>query len=137
MKINTVLFDLDGTLLPMDQDIFIKNYFGLLAKKLIPYGYEPDSFIKSIWKCTHDMIKNDGSKTNEQVFWDGFFEIYHEKAKSAVDTFEDFYRNDFAKVKNVCGYNKQAREIIDMLKEKGAKEGDTIKIKDIVFEMVD
>ena len=27
--------------------------------------------------------------------------------------------------------------VIDMLKEKGAKEGDTIKIKDIVFEMVD
>ena len=27
--------------------------------------------------------------------------------------------------------------VIDMLKEKGAKEGDTIKIKDIIFEMVD
>ena len=34
MNIKAVLFDLDGTLLPMDQDIFVKSYFGLLAKKL-------------------------------------------------------------------------------------------------------
>ena len=26
MSITTVLFDLDGTLLPMDQDVFIKDY---------------------------------------------------------------------------------------------------------------
>ena len=32
MKITTVLFDLDGTLLPMDQDVFIKDYFGRLAR---------------------------------------------------------------------------------------------------------
>ena len=36
MSITTVLLDLDGTLLPMDQDIFIKKYFGLLAQKLAP-----------------------------------------------------------------------------------------------------
>ena len=31
MKITTVLFDLDGTLLPMDQDDFIKAYSGGLT----------------------------------------------------------------------------------------------------------
>ena len=36
MKLDTVLFDLDGTLLPMDQDVFIKAYFGRLARKLAP-----------------------------------------------------------------------------------------------------
>ena len=41
MAITTVLFDLDGTLLPMDQDVFVKTYFGLLAKRLAPLGYEP------------------------------------------------------------------------------------------------
>ena len=48
MSIKVVLFDLDGTLLPMDQDIFVKTYFGLLAKKLAPYGYEPDKLIQSV-----------------------------------------------------------------------------------------
>ena len=32
-KYEAILFDLDGTLLPMDNDLFIKTYLGLLAKK--------------------------------------------------------------------------------------------------------
>ena len=34
MDLKVILFDLDGTLLPMDQDVFVKTYFGLLAKNL-------------------------------------------------------------------------------------------------------
>ena len=48
-QIKVVLFDLDGTLLPMDQDEFVKAYFGGIAKKLAPYGYEPNKLVKSIW----------------------------------------------------------------------------------------
>ena len=40
--ITTILFDIDGTLLPMDQDIFIKAYMGGFAKKMVPHGYDPD-----------------------------------------------------------------------------------------------
>ena len=35
MAITTVLFDLDGTLLPMDLDTFIKAYFGAIAKRIV------------------------------------------------------------------------------------------------------
>ncbi len=31
INITTVLLDLDGTLLPMDQDVFVKDCFGRLA----------------------------------------------------------------------------------------------------------
>ncbi len=47
MKITTVLFDLDGTLLPMDQDLFIKAYFKGLAARLAPHGYDPAALINS------------------------------------------------------------------------------------------
>ncbi len=40
MVLKAVLFDLDGTLLPMDQDIFVKTYFKGLAKALAPHGYD-------------------------------------------------------------------------------------------------
>ena len=40
--LSTVFFDLDGTLLPMDQDAFTKDYFKRLAGKLAPLGYEPE-----------------------------------------------------------------------------------------------
>lgn len=35
---NTVLFDLDGTLLPMDQEAFIRLYFGALTQKFPHMG---------------------------------------------------------------------------------------------------
>ena len=46
MKIKAVLFDLDGTLLPMDQDEFVKAYFKLLAARMVPKGYEPGELVE-------------------------------------------------------------------------------------------
>ena len=40
MEIKNVLFDLDGTLLPMDMEEFTNGYFGLLTQKLAPRGYK-------------------------------------------------------------------------------------------------
>ena len=58
MKITTVLFDLDGTLLPMDQDEFTNGYFGLLMAKIAPKGYEPKKTIDAVWAGTAAMVKN-------------------------------------------------------------------------------
>ncbi len=80
MKLKAVLFDLDGTLLPMDMDVFVNGYFKFLVKKMIPHGYEPDLLIKSVWKATGAMVANDGSCTNEEAFWKAFCGIYGEKA---------------------------------------------------------
>ena len=44
MKIKAILFDLDGTLLPMDQDDFIKAYLGGLVGLLAPFGYKNVKF---------------------------------------------------------------------------------------------
>ena len=46
MHATTVLFDLDGTLLPMDQERFVRAYFGLLAKTMAPLGYAPDRLLR-------------------------------------------------------------------------------------------
>ena len=54
--IKAILFDLDGTLLPMDQDEFTKGYFKLLAAKLAPYGYEPKTLIDTVWAGTAAMV---------------------------------------------------------------------------------
>jgi phosphoglycolate phosphatase-like HAD superfamily hydrolase len=58
--ITTVLFDLDGTLLPMDQDAFTRGYFKFLAAKLAPHGYEPKQLVEAIWTGTEAMVRNDG-----------------------------------------------------------------------------
>ena len=121
MAIKAVLFDLDGTLLPMDQDIFIKAYFGGIAAKLAPCGYEPKALIGAIWQGTEDMIRNDGSRTNEEAFWKRFCEIYGERARDDEPTFEDFYKNEFQGVKAVCGFAKESKEIVDSLRARGIR----------------
>ena len=121
MDIKTVLFDLDGTLLPMDQDIFVKTYFGLLAKRLAPLGYEPTELIKAVWAGTKAMIKNTGEKTNEEVFWDDFASRYGEEARNDLPEFDAFYREIFDQVKEVCGFNPRAKEVVNLLKEKGIR----------------
>ena len=118
-KIKVVMFDLDGTLLPMDQDVFVKSYFGLLAKKMAEYGYEPKTLVENIWKCTYGMIKNDGSKTNEKVFWDGFVQFYGEKCLEHEPVLAKFYENEFLAVKDVVGFNPKAKEVVHLLKNQG------------------
>ena len=40
--IKNILFDLDGTLLPMDMEKFTQGYFKRLVMKAAPHGYEPE-----------------------------------------------------------------------------------------------
>lgn len=121
MKITTILFDLDGTLLPMDQDVFIKMYLKSLAKHMSQYGYEPNSLIKAIWSGTNDMILNNGVESNEKVFWNKFSQIYGEEKLKDESKFEEFYINEFPKLKEVCGYNPLIHELFNIIRQKGLR----------------
>jgi HAD superfamily hydrolase (TIGR01549 family) len=121
MAITTVLFDLDGTLLPMDQEVFLKAYLGGLCKKLAPLGYDPKAVTDGIWKGTGAMVGNDGAQTNEAVFWQVFCSLLGEDTRKDEPVFEDFYRNEFQKVAEVCGKNPAAKELIEGLKAKGLR----------------
>lgn len=119
MSITTILFDLDGTLLPMDQDGFTKAYFGLLATKAAGHGYDPEAIVDGIWKGTAAMVKNDGSCLNEEAFWREFCGIFGEKARLDEPMFDEFYRNEFEGARAVCGFNQDVPKAIELLKQKG------------------
>lgn len=119
MKITTVLFDLDGTLLPMDQEVFIKAYFGGLVQKLAPHGYGKDAVIGAIWTGTKAMIKNNGERLNEAAFWEEFCKIFGEIALQDVPIFDEFYAHDFCNVQKACGFSPKAAETVRKIKEMG------------------
>jgi len=121
MAVKTVLFDLDGTLLPMDQDEFIKAYMSRLAKYMIPYGYDPDLLVKGLWMGTSAMVKNDGTKTNEKLFFEVFSSLVNKDASKDIPVFETFYNTDFQNVKDVCGFNENSAKIIKSLRERGLR----------------
>ena len=119
--VKAVFFDLDGTLLPMDQDKFTGGYFKLLAKKLLPYGYEKDALIAGIWHGTAAMVKNDGSCSNEEAFWKDFVHSFGEKALEDRPLFEEFYAKDFEQARGFCGYTPKATGVVKLLREKGRR----------------
>lgn len=121
MNIKVVLFDLDGTLLPMDQDQFTKGYFKLLVKKMIPYGYDSEQLIEAIWTGTAAMVQNDGKETNETIFWRTFAKICGEHVLKDKALFESFYKNEFQEAKAFCGYNPKVPEVIQKVKDLGLR----------------
>ena len=121
MSIQAVLFDLDGTLLPMDQELFIKAYFGGLTRHLAPHGYDPQALMGSIWEGTRAMVKNNGAVTNEQRFWDSFAQAFGPQVRNDEPLFRKFYETDFQKEQQVCGYAPEAAQTVRWLKEKGLR----------------
>ena len=119
MRISTVLFDLDGTLLPLNQDEFVKKYFTHLAAFLAPPGYAPAEFTKALWSGVTAMTKNDGRAINETVFWEDFARFYGDKAQKDMPLFDTFYRDHFVGLKSICSCNPRMREVIGRVKSAG------------------
>lgn len=120
-RISTVLFDLDGTLLRMDLEKFFKLYFDALCEKFTSLGYEKDKFLKSILHSVGAMIKNETGRLNEEIFWQTFSEKMGEDMSGLKDSFDEFYKTEFANAKAGCGYNEDADRLIKYLKTKGIR----------------
>lgn len=114
-----ILFDLDGTLLPMDQEVFVRDYLGRMAAFLAPHGYDPQSLIKAVWAGTGAMVKNDGKALNEDVFWYVFNSLLGKDAKQDDALFTEFYTTVFQQSRDSCGFNPAAVEAIRQIKDMG------------------
>ena len=121
MDIKNVLFDLDGTLLPMDMEAFTNGYFGLLTQKLAPRGYDPKKLIDAIWAGTAAMVGNDGGRTNEAVFWARFAQIFGEEALADRPLFEEFYAVEFQRAREFCGFDPKAAQAVRAVKASGRR----------------
>lgn len=109
--LKTVLFDLDGTLLPMDQEAFVTHYLTLLSQKMAD-RYNPKELVSTVWKGTEAMYRNSGEKANEALFWDIFAQAFGRESLADIPLFEDFYRNEFQQARSSCGFDPRAAEAI-------------------------
>ena len=114
-----VLFDLDGTLLPMDVEGFPRVYLGALARRMAKRGYDPKAFVDGIWQGTAAMVKNDGTATNEEVFWRTFAGIFGERIREEEGELDAFYREEFDSFRSICGYLPEAARAVRAVKEMG------------------
>lgn len=113
------MFDLDGTLLPIDENAFVKGYLSLIGDYMIKYGYDKKELISDILNWTKLMTINNGEKTNYEVFWQEFAKKYSEEKLADIPEFDKFYVTEFKKTAVFCKPTTLSRQIIDYCKSKG------------------
>lgn len=117
---NTVLFDLDGTLLPMNQEHFMKVYFSALAEKCAQFGFtDKQQVLAAVWKGTGAMVANDGSRLNADIFWQVFDAEMGGNTLPLKPALELFYENEFHAAKVATGENPHAAALLEKLRAAG------------------
>lgn len=116
--INTILFDLDGTLLPMDAEKFEKLYFSNAAKSVMDL-ISPEDLVKKLWGSTKNMVMNTELITNETVFMKDFKNSVGENYDELMKRMEAYYENEFDLAKEATWTNGEIQQAVEMLKEKG------------------
>lgn len=116
----TFLFDLDGTILPLDAKMFEKAYIGSIAKS-VAHTINPQEMVEALWKATKAMIQTGSpERTNEEAFYQVFQESIGEETFTKLEpVFAHYYESDYDVVETITSKNKEMRAIVDYLKEKG------------------
>lgn len=119
-NINTIIFDLDGTLLSMDSDKFMKIYFDEMGKFFTDL-IEPKKLISAVWDSTEATVLNLEEKTNEEVFMSTFKDFISGDLESYKKRFDMFYDDSFNLAKEAVFENRVIKKCVEELKEKGYK----------------
>lgn len=108
-----ILFDLDGTLLPMNTDAFLNAYFKAIAAH-VKHIIEPNSLIEHIMSSTKAVIVNeDAQTTNEQVFMQHFLQRSELERETIWPLFNQFYSEVFPQLYTHVHPTSLARLIVE------------------------
>ena len=119
MSANTILFDLDGTLLEMRTEPFIHKYLQELGRH-VAGQFDPNKLLGLIWEGTKAMIANpDPEKTNEQVFIAYLLEHGEWKKEELWPVFDAFYRDVFPGLSHLTYPSPWAKKIVNEAKAQG------------------
>ncbi len=118
----TVLFDLDGTLLPINTDEFLRHYMKALAAHaghLVP----PQALVEQVMASTYAMIRNvEPDKTNADVFAADFFPRVGRTEEELMPVFDQFYRERFpALVSAIPGAPGLAKRVVQAVLDQGCE----------------
>lgn len=113
----TILFDLDSTLLQMDQELFLKLYFKGVKDKFSSIVEDIDTFMKVFGKTAYDILKNDGSRTNKELFFSEFSKYI--PVDGLEEQFNSYYENEFNEISTIVKKSNISKLIVDELNKQG------------------
>ena len=106
------LFDLDGTLLPMDMKYFIELYVAAFCKCLAPVTkIESKPLMDSIWASVAQMA----------VFWRTMNSRCKRDMRVFSDNFDSFYRGEFSVCRAATKVQPLAKVVVDYIKKRGGR----------------
>ncbi len=123
--ITAVLFDLDGTLLDIDLEGFLRDYFGALGPAMVGIAphVSPDDVIAAVVSGTEAMAASHPGLTNAEAFHARFLEL------TGVDLLQPeadavltaFYAERFPLLRKEYGPQPGARQVVDTARAQGCK----------------
>jgi FMN phosphatase YigB (HAD superfamily) len=111
-KIDTLLLDLDGTLLHFNLDDFIVGYMNMIREHFSKFSWA-DQIENWILTGTGLMLNNKSSKTNKQVFIQYFSSMSGLKEEDIWLNFMDFYQNKFDRLQEISDRDHNAIRFIE------------------------
>jgi len=110
--IKALLLDLDATLIDNDIDTFLKGYLKCLSSYMAPW-VPPDRLVPQLLKSTSVMLGNrHPARTLERTFADNFYPALGTPESEWLPRFEDFYRQEFPKLKGLTRKREAAARLV-------------------------
>jgi FMN phosphatase YigB (HAD superfamily) len=119
--IDTIMFDLDGTLLQISQEVFLSTYLSELSKVFVRLGLDAKACVNAVWAGTKAMVLNDGSMLNADRFWMVFanhINLPGDRLREVEAACDAFYKNEFNIVKSVMTPNDISGRLVRALKDR-------------------
>lgn len=113
-----ILFDLDGTLLPMDIEQFMKLYFYEMHKNFEDI-MDMETLVDHVMKATAIMVHDTTVRTNEEVFMEAYEMLTGADMIDHKKRWDAFYQNGYKNVKASSKTSAQMIEAVRVLKVKG------------------
>ena len=117
--INTVLFDLDGTLIDVDMHQFIPAYLTNLAKS-IDRNLDREQFVQTMISRTMELLaSDDGSQTNEEFYRNAVFNDLGVTSEQFSAGLQRFYRDHLDQLAPLVSSTPLARKLIERCQDLG------------------
>lgn len=113
-----IFFDLDGTLLPIDMDAFLRAYFKRFGQFVAMKGYDPELFIEALNSGVRAMMDSAGGR-NDERFWNTFCSIMGGTQADHDAIMDEFYQGPFDELGALITPAPEAAKAVDVLVEKG------------------
>ncbi|MBQ6387148.1 MAG: HAD family hydrolase [Ruminococcus sp.] len=114
------LFDLDGTLLPMDMKHFIELFSAAFSHYMAPITkMDAKLLMNAVWASVSEMSRNDGLCPNIHIFWRTMNLICKRDMRVYSDQIDAFYRTDFSVCRTATKVQPLANTLVRLIKQNG------------------